>query len=87
MVHSEDTINAVRKLRRKGLSFSEIGRSVNLTKGQVLGLVYRHVLYINRHKYYEKRKKVPAYNQEDKRPTVSYVPGLKNTIFYKMKER
>lgn len=85
MVHSKETIEAVKKLRRQGISFSKIGKRLNLTKGQVLALFYRHVLCIDRHSNYKrKRKEGVAYVQEDKRPTVVFVPGLKDTIFYKL---
>lgn len=86
MKHSQEIVDTVKKLRKNNLSFSKIGRRLNLTKGQVLSLYYRYVLHINKNQRYKKKMSVD-YVPPDTRPTVGYVPGLTNTVYYKLEEK
>lgn len=86
MKHSQEVVNKVKNMRRKNLSFSAIGRRLNLTKGQVLSLYYRYVLHINKNQRYKKKMSVD-YVPPDTRPTVGYVPGLTSTVYYKLAEK
>lgn len=84
MVHTQQTIEAVCLLRKDGLSCEKIAKQLNLTKNQVLALVYKHYLKIDRHKVYKDRSNNRATSLADreKRPSVPFVRGLVDTKHY-----
>lgn len=84
MVHTQQTIEAVCLLRKDGLSCEKIAKQLNLTKNQVLALVYKHYLKIDRHKVYRDRSNNRATSLADreKRPSVPFVKGLSDTKHY-----
>ena len=85
--YSEDTIREVCTLRRKGLSYINIGRRLGLSRGQALALVYKHLLKINRHSYYKRSTATESIHDRDTRPSVPFVPGLSDTLWYKLKKK
>lgn len=88
MAYTKHTIELVRQLRSDGLSYQKIGDKLGLTKNQVLALAYKHIHKINRHEVYRDRDRVRVYalTDRDTRPTVQFVPGLYDTMRYKLKE-
>lgn len=86
MVHTQQTIEAVCLLRKDGLSCDKIGKQLNLTKNQVLALVYKHYLKIDRHKVYRDRSNNRATSLADRetRPSVPFIKGLADTKHYVM---
>lgn len=84
MVHTQQTIEAVCLLRKDGLSCEKIAKQLNLTKNQVLALVYKHYLKIDRHKVYRDRSNSRATSLADRetRPSVPFVKGLSDTKYY-----
>lgn len=89
MAHTKQTIEAVCLLRKDGLSCEKIAKQLNLTKNQVLALVYKHYLKIDRHKVYRDRHNKRATLLADRvlRPSVPFVIGLNDTQFYVVKRR
>jgi len=82
--HTQDTIDTICKLRKRGLSCEKISKETGLTKNVVLALVYKHYLKIDRHRVYRARydhagRDVPY---TDKRPSVPFVKGLNHTRYY-----
>ena len=84
--HSEAVIKEVCRLRRNGLSYNNIGRRLNLTKNQAMALVYKHLLKINRNSYYKRSKANESIHDRDTRPSVPFVPGLSDTMWYRVKK-
>ena len=84
MAHTQQTIEAVCLLRKDGLSCEKIAKQLNLTKNQVLALVYKHYLKIDRHKVYRDRSNNRATSLADReiRPSVPFVKGLSDTKHY-----
>jgi hypothetical protein len=88
-VHSPETINLICTLREEGLSCEKIAKRVCLTKNQVLALVYKHYLKIDRHRVYrDKTNNVEGHLADrELRPSVPFVIGLNDTQFYVVHNR
>lgn len=86
MIHSQETIDRICKMRKEKYSCERIAKEMGLTKNTVLALVYKHYLKINKHQYY-KKKEGGAFTDRELRPTVVYVPGLTDTKFYVINRR
>ena len=89
MAHTKQTIEAVCLLRKDGLSCEKIAKQLNLTKNQVLALVYKHYLKIDRHRVYRDRKNYVegTLAERELRPSVPFVIGLNDTQFYVVSRR
>lgn len=87
MTHTKQTIEAVCLLRKDGLSCEKIAKQLNLTKNQVLALVYKHYLKIDRHRVYRDKSNNVEGTLADRelRPSVPFVIGLNDTQFYVVK--
>jgi hypothetical protein len=82
--HSQETIDTICKLRKRGLSCEKISKETGLTKNVVLALVYKHYLKIDRHVHWRRKedhdgRDVPY---SDKRPSVPFIRGLNHTRYY-----
>jgi len=84
MPHTKQTIEAVCLLRKDGLSCEKIAKQLSLTKNQVLALVYKHYLKIDRHKVYKGKSNgvVGSLADRELRPSVPFVKGLNDSRFY-----
>lgn len=89
MAHTKHTIELVCTLRKDGLSYGKIGKQLNLTKNQVLGIAYKHLLKIDRHVVYADKSKDRDGNlpEREHRPSVAFVIGLNDTRFYVVSNR
>ena len=89
MAHTKQTIEAVCLLRKDGLSCEKIAKQLNLTKNQVLALVYKHYLKIDRHRVYRDRggERATLLAERELRPSVPFVSGLNDTQFYVVSNR
>ena len=89
MAHTKQTIEAVCLLRKDGLSCEKIGKRLNRTKNQVLALVYKHYLKIDRHRVYRDRgrERATLLAERELRPSVPFVRGLNDTQFYVVSDR
>lgn len=89
MAHTKQVIEAVCLLRKDGLSCEKIGKQLNLTKNQVLAMVYKYYLKIDRHRVYRDRSNNQATSLADRelRPSVAFVKGLSDTQFYVLSDR
>ena len=83
--HTQDTIDTICKLRKRGLSCEKISKQTGLTKNVVLALVYKHYLKIDRHRVYKpKIKGESPMRGRNSKPSVAFVKGLQDTKFYTM---
>jgi hypothetical protein len=89
MAHTKQTIEAVCLLRGDGLSCEKIAKQLGLTKNQVLALVYKHYLKIDRHRVYRDKSngRVDTLADRELRPSVPFVIGLNDTQFYVVSNR
>ena len=71
------------------MSCEKIAKQLNLTKNQVLALVYKHYLKIDRHKVYRDRKNYVegTLAERELRPSVPFVIRLNDTQFYVVSRR
>jgi hypothetical protein len=88
-VHSKETIDLICSLRKEGLSCEKIAKRVCLTKNQVLALVYKHYLKIDRHRVYRDKTngRVDTLADRELRPSVPFVIGLNDSRFYVVHNR
>lgn len=84
--HSSETIAEVLELRRDGLSYSQVARRVNMTTNQVLGICYREHLRIRREWGATEALAQTGMDvaTRDTRPSLPFIPGLVDTLKYKL---
>jgi hypothetical protein len=89
MAHTQETIEAVCLLRKEGLSCGKIGKKLSLTRNQVIALVYKYYLKIDRHKVYKDKSNNVEGTLADReqRPSVPFVIGLNDSRFYVVSNR
>lgn len=81
---TEERIAALAELRAKGLSFGKIANEIGCTTNQALSAWYRKVEGRKFRSDYIKKNEDRAKLEEDRKPTLAWVPGLTSTKAYKL---
>lgn len=84
--HTAQTISEVLELKRDGLSYRVVGLRLGLTTNQVLGICYREHLRIRREMGATEALSQTGMDVQDRdtRPSVPFIPGLSDTVKYKL---